>query len=59
MAAATPAGKLPGARTLCGFGETTGFPSLGYEAYVEESVSLLTLEDDLKWPLKSTDGEGF
>lgn len=57
MAAATPAGKLPGAQTLCGFGETTGFPSLGYETYVEESFLPLTVEDDLKWPLKSMDEE--
>ena len=44
--------------TLRGFGRKTEFPRQGYEAYVEESFSLLTVEDYLKWPWKSMGGKG-
>lgn len=54
-AAATPAGKLPQTRPIRGFGQRTAFRSPGYDAYVEESLSLLAVKDDLKWPLKLTD----
>lgn len=58
MEAATPAGKLPWARTLRSFGQRTEFLSRGCEVYVAESFSLLPAEDDPQWPLNQWVGSG-